>query len=215
MKSALRREAVGAAEPPAVHAVVVAQRREVDQVDQGDDHHRRQGRHGQALEIAREKEQGENRQAGDDQADELGSPAGGAVHRRLREAAVDGEPTGDPSAEVRGAEADQLTIRVDLSVLPAGQRSWRSPGSPQSRRASPPRLQPSEPPKRSRLTSGSIERRQARIDRADDRHPVGAEVEELDDADSQDHGHQRPRDRAAPPEEPRTGPRATRSRPAA
>ena len=62
---------------------------------------------------------------------------------------------------------------------------------------------------------GETQRRQAGVDRADDRHPVGAEVEELNCADSQDHGRQRPWDRrrhSRKPEQHREGPHPDQKR---
>ena len=65
------REVVDRGEPPGLHAVEATQRGDVDQLDDGGDHHRGERRLGQLLEEPGEEEQGDDRQHGGREAGEL------------------------------------------------------------------------------------------------------------------------------------------------
>ena len=117
-----------------------------------------------------------HRQAGDDQTDELGPPAGAAVDRRLREAPVDGEAAGDPGAEVRCAEADQLPVRVDLPLFSLGV-DLRGPEALRKTDEHHSQGRSHQSPEAVEADVREIQRRQTGVDRADDRHSVSAEVE--------------------------------------
>jgi hypothetical protein len=71
--------------PPSTRSDPVegGQGRDVDQLDDGGDHHRVQGRLGQVLEQAGEEQQGEDGEGGHDQPRHLGAGPGGAEAEQL------------------------------------------------------------------------------------------------------------------------------------
>src|SRR4051794_3530589 len=116
-KSGRAADAVGLAQRSARVAVEAAQRPDVDELDHRGDDDGGERRLGQRLEKGGEKQQGDDRQRRDDEPGELGLRPRGAVDRGLRERAVDDHPGAYPTREVRGAEAEQLAVDVDLIVL--------------------------------------------------------------------------------------------------
>ncbi len=183
-------ETVDAAQPVGPHPVQPAQRREIDQLDHGGDHHRRQRRFRQLLEQAGEEQQGDQRQHRDHQPTDLGPGSGGAVHRGLGQAAVDHHSGAQPGSEVGRAQPDQLPVRPRSGTRPWPRRSSPRPDPRRIRRsaprppARPGRGRPDSPP-----ASGQTEIRQAGIDLADDLHPAVLQAEH----------HRRRRCPAAPP----------------
>ena len=148
-------ETVDAAQPIGPHPVEPAQRREVDELDHGRDHHRRQGRFRQLLEKAGEEQQGDQRQYRHHQPTDLRPGSGGTVHRGLGQAAVDHHPGAQPRSQVGGAEADQLPVGRDLVARP-----W------------PHRFSPRRVPRRTPRSAHRPPGRRGRGSRTDHRHPA-------------------------------------------
>ena len=84
------------------------------------DHDGGERRLGQLLEQAGQEQQRHDGQHGDDEPGDLALGPGAAVDGRLREAAVDHHAARQARSEVRGAEAEQLAVGVDLVVVPGG-----------------------------------------------------------------------------------------------
>ena len=113
------REAVDPAEPARVEPVEPDQGADVDELDQRGDHDGAERCLGKVLEEAGQEEQRDDREDGDDQPGQLRPGAGGSVDGGLREAAVDDHPARQAGADVGGAQAHELAVRVDLVVVPA------------------------------------------------------------------------------------------------
>ena len=80
---------VHAGQPPGLDPPQAPERRDVDELDDRGDDDGRQGGLGQLLEQPGQEQQGDHGQGGRGQARELRAGTRGAVHRRLRQAAVD------------------------------------------------------------------------------------------------------------------------------
>ena len=101
--------------------------RDVDELDDGGDDDRGERRLGQLLEQAGEEQQRDDRERGDDEPRQLRAwrrrePLT-AVFDRLPLTTM---PLERPGAEVRGAEAEQLAVGVDLVVVAGGVRLGRA-----------------------------------------------------------------------------------------
>ena len=185
------RPAVDAGELRRPDPVEAAQRRDVDQFDDGRDDDRGEGGLRQLLEQPGQEQQGDDGQHGHRQPGELAPRAGAAVDRGLGQAAVDHHPAGQPGAQVGRAEAEQLPVRGRCRSRPSPRRSSPRPGPRRSRRAG--RRPPRRPGSGSRWppASGRPSCGQAGVDRADDRHALGVEVEQGHRGDAEEHRHQR------------------------
>ena len=171
------------------------ERRDVDQLDHGRDHHRGQGRLGQVLEQAGQEQQGEDGEGGHDQPRHLRPGPGAAVHGGLGEAAVDHHAAGQARPQVGGAEAEQLPVGVDLVVVPGriglgraqpfGEADQHHPGRGRGQLQVVGRGHLRRP-----------QRRQAAVDLPDDLDAVGVQVEERPRPRSR--GGRRPATRARP-----------------
>ncbi len=129
------------------------------------------------------------------------SRAGGAVHRRLRQAAVDHHPGGEARPEVRGPEPEQLPVRVDLVTVAGriGLRRAQTLGEPDQRHPERPAHDLQIGPGGDR---GQPHPRQTRRDRPDHVDPVGVEPEDPDGGDRQCHRDERPGHHRQPSPEP-------------
>ena len=183
-------EAVDATESGRVGAVEPHERREVHQLDQGGDDHRGQDCLRKVLEQAGQEEEGDDGEHGDHQSRHQALRTGPGVHGGLREAAVHDHPAREARAEVRGTEADQLAVGVDLVVV------FRSVGLG---RAQSLREADQHHPGGGRgdvevvrePDVGNAERRQPALDGAHDREPVLIEVEQVHGEDAAQHGDER------------------------
>jgi hypothetical protein len=193
--------AVVATEPAGVDAVQGGQGRNVDQLDDRGDHHRRQGRLGQALEQSGQGQQGDDGQGGHDQPRQLGPGAGGAVDRGLGQAPADDHAAGQAGAQVGRPHAEQLAAGVDLVVLAGRVGLGRAEALGEADHQDPDRG-------RGELEVvdgghvGQSEGGQARLDVADDGRAVPVQAEQLDDDDPEHDRDQRPGNHWGDPPEP-------------
>ena len=109
-----RRHRERAARPPGRDAVEPREGRHVDELDHRRDHHRGEGGLRQALEEPGQQQQGHDGHHGHDEPRHLALGARAAVDRGLGQAAVDDHAARQAGGEVRGAEPEQLAVRVDV-----------------------------------------------------------------------------------------------------
>ena len=183
--------AVDAPEPLGVQRIEATDGGDVDELDDGGDDDGGQRRLGQVLEQAGEEQQRDDGQHGDDEPGHLRPGTGGTVHRRLRQAAVDDHPRGQPTAEVRRAESDQLAVGVDLVVRPRGVRlrCAETLGEADEHDAGGRRGRGEVVAEADAV--GRAERRQAAVDLSDDGDALVGEVEQVDGDHADDDGDER------------------------
>ena len=195
------RVAVDAAESVGVQLVQIDEGSDVDELDHRRDHDGGEGRLGQVLEQRGQEQQGHDREDGDGEPGQLRSSTGRTVDGGLGEAAVDDHAAGQPGADVRGAESDQLPVRIDLVVLSSGVRLGRAEafGEADEHDARGRRERSEVVVEIERV--GQAQRRKAAVDLADDGHPFVGEVERLDGQDAEEDDDERGGDRRRQPAE--------------
>jgi hypothetical protein len=184
-------DAVDAAQLAGGDPVQGDQGRQVDQLDDGGDHHRGQGGLGQLLEQAGEEQQGEDGEGGHDQPRHLGAGPGGAVHGRLGEAAVHHHAAGQARAQVGGAEAEQLLVGVHLVVVGGRIAPGRAQALGEADQHDPGRGR-GQVEVVGRGHGRGPQGRQPAVDLPDDPDPVGVQVEQPDGGDPGQDRDQRP-----------------------
>lgn len=107
-----RRWSVDGPEPVRPHLVEAHQRRYVHELYHRGYHDRGQGHYRKPLDEAREKEERQEGQPGDDEAGDLRLRSCAGVDSGFREAAADHHTAREPRPQVRGTQPEQLPIGV-------------------------------------------------------------------------------------------------------
>ena len=97
----------------------------VDQARRGVHDDRREAGHRERRQQRPEREHRQHRADDGDEPAELGALPDGVADRRPAAAAADGDAADQSGAEVRTAEREQLTLRVDRLALAGGERATR------------------------------------------------------------------------------------------